>query len=133
MTGKPFILINQKVRDNCKRAIDEAPNGYRVTISEARRSDQQNRLLWPLLKDLSDQVVWYGEHLSRDDWKDVLTASLRRARVVPGIDKGSFVPLGMRTSSMTKGEFSDLIELIYAFGAEHGVTWTETVEQGWDE
>ncbi len=54
-----------------------------------------------------------------------MSASLRRARVVPGIDAGSFVPLGMRTSQMTKQELADLIELIYAFGAEHGIKFRE--------
>ena len=47
-------------------------------------------------------------------------AALRKARVVPGID-GGFVPLGMRTSDMSKGELSQLLELIAAFGAERGV------------
>jgi hypothetical protein len=44
---------------------------------------------------------------------------------VPGIDPGTFVPLGMRTSQMTKEEISDLLELIYAFGAERGVKFRE--------
>jgi hypothetical protein len=70
-------------------------------------------------------VDWYGQKLSSEDWKDVLTASLRRTRVVPGIDAGTFVPLGMRTSQMTKEEISDLLELIYAFGAERGVKFRE--------
>ena len=51
----------------------------------------------------------------------MFTASLRRYQVVPGIDPGTFVPLGMRTSEMTKQEMGDLIELITAFAAERGV------------
>jgi hypothetical protein len=81
--------------------------------------------MWSLLAQVSRHVVWYGQKRSSEDWKDVLTASLRRTRVVPGIDAGTFVPLGMRTSQMTSAGIGDLIELVYAFGAERGVPFRE--------
>jgi ADP-heptose:LPS heptosyltransferase len=49
-----------------------------------------------------------------------LTASLRGQRSAPGID-GGFVIFGERTKTYTKAQFSELIELIYAFGAQHEV------------
>ena len=101
------------------------PAGTTVEFRAARRSLDQNKLLWSLLTQVSKHVVWYGVKLTSEDWKDVLTASLRRTRVVPGIDAGTFVPLGMRTSQMTKEEMSELVELVYAFGAEHGVPFRE--------
>jgi len=101
------------------------PVGTTVEFRAPRRSLDQNALMWSLLGQISKQVDWYGQKLSSEDWKDVLTASLRRTRVVPGIDAGSFVPLGMRTSQMSKAELAELIELIYAFGAEHSVQFRE--------
>ncbi|WP_441235626.1 recombination protein NinB [Bradyrhizobium sp. 930_D9_N1_4] len=101
------------------------PAGTTVEFRAPRRSLDQNALMWSLLGQISKAVDWYGQKLSSEDWKDVLTASLRRTRVVPGIDAGTFVPLGMRTSQMTKEEISDLLELIYAFGAERGVKFRE--------
>jgi len=101
------------------------PEGTTVEFRAPRRSLDQNALMWSLLQQISKAVDWYGQKLSSEDWKDVLTASLRRTRVVPGIDAGTFVPLGMRTSQMTKEEISDLLELIYAFGAERGVKFRE--------
>jgi hypothetical protein len=44
--------------------------------------------------------------------------------VVPGIN-GGFVVCGQHTSTMGKKQFSDLIELMYAFGSERGVKWSE--------
>ena len=101
------------------------PAGTTVEFRAPRRSLDQNALMWSLLGQISKQVDWYGQKLSSEDWKDVLTASLRRTRVVPGIDAGTFVPLGMRTSQMTKEEISELLELVYAFGAERGVKFRE--------
>jgi hypothetical protein len=43
--------------------------------------------------------------------------------VVPGLDPGSFVLLGLHTSDMSKDEMTMLLDLIDAFAAERGVTW----------
>lgn len=128
MTANRFYLRTPLVRRNAVRAIMEAPDGYEVQINPPKRSADQNRLLWARLGDIAEQVVWYGQKLDATDWKDMFTASLRHARVVPGIDRGTFVPLGMRTSTMNKQEFSDLLELISAFAAEHGVAFSEESE-----
>lgn len=112
-------------REKIARWARGVSTGTTVEFRAPRRSNDQNALMWSLLSQISKQVDWYGQKLSSEDWKDVLTASLRRTRVVPGIDAGTFVPLGMRTSQMTKQELGDLLELIYAFGAERGVKFRE--------
>ena len=128
MAHPPIILAGSSQRAFAKSQIDAAPAGYWVTIKEPTRTDAQNKKLWPMLKDVSNQVDWYGNKLKDYEWKDVLTASLKRQKVVPGID-GGFVSIGSKTSTMGMRMFSDLIELIYAFGAEHDVKWTEPMEK----
>lgn len=100
--------------------------GHRLTleVKPEKRSGEQNRLLWAALGEVSRQVVWHGQKLEPGEWKDVFTAALKRQKVVPGIE-GGFVVLGSSTSRMTKAEFSDLMEMIFSFGAEHGVTFKE--------
>lgn len=122
---KAYTLANELVRARVARDIRSAPDGFRVTIAEPKRSDEQNRRLWATLGDVARQVEWYGEHLSAEDWKTILTASLRKARVVPGLDAGTLVPLGLSTSKMSKRDLSALLELIYAFGSERGVVWSD--------
>lgn len=122
-----LFLTSPEIRQRAIHWITRAPDGMRVEFREPKRSDDQNRKLWASLADVSRQVEWYGVKLSADNWKDVFTASLRRARVVPGLDAGTFVPLGMRTSDMTKAEMSDLLELIMAFGAERGVAFQDDI------
>lgn len=119
-----FILAHDNARKNAVRAVQEAAEGYAVTISEPTRTLEQNALLWALLREVAQQVEWYGQKLSEEDWKNVFTAALKRYRVVPGID-GGMVVLGMSTSKMDKREFSDLIEVILSFGAERGVVFDD--------
>lgn len=95
-----------------------------ISVGREGRSGEQNKRLWATLSDVSSQVDWYGQKLSQEDWKHVFTAALEKQRVVPGID-GGFVMCGMSTSKMSKAKFSDLLEIINAFGAEHGVKWSD--------
>lgn len=96
--------------------------GHRLTLEvrPEKRSDAQNRRLWAMLRDISEQVDWYGQKLTDEEWKHVFTASLKRQKAVPGLD-GGFVVLGQSTSKMTKAEMCELQELMEAFGAEKGV------------
>jgi len=120
---KIFILSHDKARTNALQAVKNAPDGYEVKISEKTRSKDQNAHLWAILTDISEQVEWHGQKLSSTDWKHILSASLsKEQRMAPGIN-GGFVLLGRATSKMSKSEFSDLLELAYAFGAEHDVTF----------
>ena len=84
--------------------------------------------MWALIGDVASQVVWHGQKLTPENWKDILTASLKRQEVVPGVD-GGFVVLGTSTRRMAKLEMNGLIELIYAFGAQHGVVFSEYVPE----
>jgi hypothetical protein len=77
-------------------------------------------MMWANLEDIAQQVVWYGVKLTKEEWKDVLTAALKKQKVVPGIE-GGFVVIGARTSKMTVAEMTELIELSTAFGTQQGV------------
>lgn len=117
-----FILAHPQARANAIEAIRQAPDGYRVEVKPQNRTLEQNARMWAMLTELSRQVVWHGQQLTAENWKDVLTAALKRQQVVPGVD-GGFVVLGTSTRRMTKGEMAELIELITAFGVQHGVVF----------
>lgn len=120
---KTYRLAHDTARKLAIECVAQAPGGYIVTVAEPTRNLEQNALLWALLTELSEQVPWHGIKLSPDEYKDLLSAGLVKSKVVPNIEGNGFVILGQRTSKMTKGEFSELIELVYAFGAEYGVTF----------
>jgi hypothetical protein len=122
-----YVLSHAQARQNAVKAVSGAPDGWMVEVKEKTRSLEQNAKLWASLTDLSRQVVWHGQKLTPENWKDVMTSSLKRQAVVPGID-GGFVVLGQSTSKMTKGEMVELIELILAFGAQQGVKFGDDYE-----
>lgn len=120
-----YIVRDERIRECAMSAIGslDLSKAWEVRVKpHDRRTGEQNALLWAMLTDVSRQVDWYGQRLSKEEWKSVFTAALKRQKVVPGLD-GGFVVLGTSTSKMTKAEFSDLVELMRAFGAEHGVRW----------
>ena len=100
-----------------------------LEIRPEKRSDAQNRRLWAMLADISAQVDWYGQKLTSEEWKDVLSAGLKRTKVVPGLD-GGFVVCGQSTSRMTRAEMCELQELMEAFGAQQGVKFR--APEGWE-
>ena len=95
-----------------------------LTLTEETRSTEQNAKMWVTLGEIANQVDWYGQKLTAEEWKWVLSASLKKQRAVQGID-GGFVVLGQSTSKMTIAEMSEMIELAIAFGAHEGLIFKE--------
>jgi NinB protein len=109
-----------------KQAKAQLSAGHRLVVElrPEKRSDAQNRRLWAMLTEISQQVDWYGKKLTPEDWKHVFSASLKKMEVVPNLDGTGFVALGTSTSQMTKAEMSDMQTLMEAFGAEKGVRFS---------
>lgn len=96
-------------------------------ITGPGRSNDQNRLLWQMLRDVSQAVEWppgSGRYLVPDDWKTLFTASLGGQKAMPGLD-GSVVFVGARTSKMNVSEMTELLDFIRAEGHALGVTFTD--------
>lgn len=113
-------------RERAMRILGAAPFGCRVEVKAAKRSIPQNDRMWAMLTDISQQLAWHGQKLRPDDWKFVFLDALKRElRMVPNIEGNGFVNLGRSSSDLTKDEMSGLIELMFKFGAEHGVQFQD--------
>lgn len=120
-----FRMAHEGARRLAVEAVKFAPEGWIVEVKPPTRSLAQNALLWAKLNDISMQVVWHGQRLTPDNWKDMATAALRRQSVVPGID-GGFVVLGERTRTYTTAEMGELLDFLDAFAAERGVVFSDS-------
>ena len=124
-----FILTSPKVCNLVKGFIDKAEIGTRVVLKERVRSTAQNDKMWAALTDVATQVKWHGQTLSTDDWKLVFMDALKRElRIVPNLDGNGFVNIGTSSSDLSVSEMRDLISLIEAFGANHGVVFNDGVK-----
>ena len=126
MTRALLVLNDAAARVTAMKWVHNAPPGTRVEFKKAKRTLDQNSLLWARLTEIARQVEWHGEKLTAEDWKDIFSAALCKARIVPALEGIGYVQLGFRTSDMTKSEMSDMLALIDAFAAERGVTFNET-------
>lgn len=112
-------------RQLAKNLIDLAPDDSVVKISPRNRSTLQNAKLHAMLADLAKQKP-QGRELDVETWKGLFLAEIgKRVKFEPSLDGTGVVAMAPRTSKLNVKEFSDLIECIYAYGAEHGVKWSE--------
>jgi hypothetical protein len=129
MSRALLVMRSQAERQRAKVWIDKAPTGTRVEFKATKRSIPQNDRMWAMLTDVATQVQWHGQKLHAEDWKYIFLDALKRElRIVPNIDGTGFVNLGRSSSDLTKDEMSALMELIAAFGANHGVVFHERAE-----
>lgn len=126
-----FTLINDTVRQNCLKAVREAPERYRVVISEPKRSLDQNAKLWACLTDIANAKP-EGRLWTPEVWKAAFLHALgHQVRFAEGLDGSGPFPIGFSSSKLTVKEMADLITCINEYGDRHGVKWTETQKTGW--
>lgn len=125
-----YRLVHAEARRRAIQAVQEAPEGWVVRVTEPTRTLEQNSLQWPYLDAFSKQIDWPVNgsmvKMTPEEWKDVLTAAFKRetVRVAMGLD-GGVVMLGLRTSKMGKGKFSEWIDFLKATAAIRDVKWGE--------
>lgn len=130
-------------RANALQAVAEAPEGYVVTVAEPRKTRDQEEKYHAMFTDISRHVLHFGRKLPMKQWKRLLVEAfvfiLREEAKgqgkpdpfpdegcsLPSIDGLRVVQVEVLTRDLTKAQGSQLIEYLYAFGAEHDVQWTE--------
>ncbi len=125
MTRRTVFLSSKSARQRAHALIDSAPEGMVMKLAEATRTDDQNRKLWPMIAEIQRQVPAMAPYSAEDiklRFMHALGAEMRFLPVLEG--QGSF-PVGYRSSALTVEQFSLLLELLFKFGAEHGVQFQE--------
>jgi hypothetical protein len=121
------ILRGEQQRILAKQLIDKAPVDAVISISAAKRTDDQNAKMWAMLSDISRAKPDGRLHIP-EVWKAIFMAALgHETKFEMGLDNQPF-PIGFRTSKLSVGQMSDLIEFIYAYGAKNNVKWSEKYE-----
>lgn len=109
--------------------IDAAPAGWVMRLGEETRTEEQNRKLHPMLRDIQRQVPGM-ETFSLEDMKLRFLNSLgTELRFLPTIEEDGLFPVGLRSSTLSKTQFSALLELVLKYGAEKGVQWSASRDE----
>lgn len=75
-----------------------------------------------LLTDISRQATHNGRRYSPDRWKLLFLDALgRETEFMPSLDNSTIIPVNASSSDLSIKEMSDMIDLMYAWGAEHGI------------
>lgn len=122
--AKTVRLIGASQKAYAHRLIDEAAANEVMKIAPETRRDAQNRKLWPMIADIQRQVPEMAAYSAEDIKLRFLNALGVEMRFLPALEGQGAFPVGLRSSTLTVEQFSGLIELIYAFGAKHGVEWS---------
>ena len=121
---KTFVMSHEVARENAVKAVQSAPNGYVVQVSEPNRTLEQNAAQWPYLEGFSKQkqlcINGGMQFVTPDDWKDVLTGCWDGETRMAAFD-GKVIMLPQRTSTMVKRVFCDWMEYLVAIAAQSGV------------
>ena len=118
-------LVGPSQREYAKRQIDAAPADFVMKLAKETRRDIQNRKLWPMLQDIQRQVPEMATYSTDDIKLRFLNALGTEMRFLPTLENEGMFPVGLRSSTLTVAQFSALVELLYKFGAERGVVWSE--------
>lgn len=103
----------------------EAPEDWVARYGQRTRTDDQNRKLWPMIADIQRQVPEMAAYSAEDVKLRFLNALGVEMRFLPALEGAGAFPVGLRSSTLTVEQFGALLELLYAFGAKHGVVWSD--------
>jgi len=79
-----------------------------------------------MLSEIATQKLHAGRKYTPDQWKVLfMHACGREVQFIPSLDNSTFIPWGQSSSDLSKEEMTALIEFIFAWGAENGVTFHE--------
>lgn len=126
MSRALLILTNDVIRQRAINWVQKAPVGTRVEFKEAKRTNDQNALMWASLTEIASQKTHMGRKYSPDEWKAIFLHALgKETRFIPALDGQGFLPYGNSSSDLSKKEMAELMTLIFAWAAQNGVLFSE--------
>lgn len=126
MTRATVIINSNADRAKIAKWAWGVPFLTRVEFKEIKRTLPQNDRMWAMLTDIASQKEHNGRRYTPDQWKIIfMHACGREVQFIPSLDNTTFIPWGQSSSDLSKQEMTDLIEFMFQWGAEHGVTFHE--------
>lgn len=131
--AKAPMVVDAAVAEIRRRALDG--EDFDVLVSEPKRTLPENALLHTIISELAKKVEWAGKKRDVETWKRLLVAAWCRSNgkpieILPALDGNGVELIPVRTSGLGKRACAELIEFIYAWGADKGIQW-ESPDDPW--
>lgn len=131
MSDRAIITLrSQADRDKAARWAQGVALGSKIVFHGPSRSIPQNDALHAAIGDIARQRDYHGVKLPVRDWKLLLLDAMdAEIRLLPSLDGKRFVSVGKSTSALSKEEFSNLLSVVYAWGNENGIVWSDQPDE----
>ncbi len=121
-----FVLVDPPRIANCIDAVRKAQLGSRVSIQPPRRTLDQNAKMHAMIRDISQKRQHAGRWLPPRLWLALFMSGVgQKMEFLPALEGDGVVAVSPSSTSLSISDCSDLIELMYARGAEWGIRWSE--------
>ena len=119
-----YIMAHDVARQRAIEAVKAAPQGFRVTVEEPRRSLDQNAALHARLTEIARIATWAGQQQTVDTWKRLMVGAWCRATgqfvvMLPALDGAGVEVIWRKTSELSQRECGELLEFVNAWASEN--------------
>lgn len=119
-----YTLTNEVARKRALEAVQRAKQGWVVSIQPANRTTAQNSFYWATLTAISEQIRPGDKTHDPDVWHTYFKAKFLPGRMIE-LPNGQVVEQEPSTTGLTKAQFSDYVEQVFAWATERGLTMTD--------
>ena len=115
------------------KVISALESGKQLTleIKDVAKSREQEEKYHAMIGEIAKQAQHLGAKWDAESWKRLLVEQfckdngLKTGAVIPNLAGDGIVQLGTQTRNFTKDQASEFVEFLLAWGAEHGIVYTQ--------
>ena len=102
-----------------------------LEIKESGKTRDQEEKYHAMIGEIAKQAEHFGSKWDAESWKRLLVdqfckdIGIKTGVVIPNLSGDGIVQLGMQTRKFTKEQASEFVEWLNAWGAKHGITYTQ--------
>jgi len=119
-----YTLANDIMRQKALEAVRSAKHGWVVSVQPPNRTTAQNSFYWATLTAISEQIMPGGKAHDPDVWHSYFKAKFLPGRMIE-LPNGQVIEQEPTTTGLTKAQFSDYVEQVYAWATERGLTMSD--------
>ena len=130
LTKDNATAVMGSVWPKVKEAL-QAGKQLTLEIKQANKSREQEEKYHAMIGEIANQAQHLGAKWDAESWKRLLVDQfcrendIKTGAVIPNLSGDGIVQLGFQTRKFTKEQASEFVEWLHAWGAEHGITYSQ--------